>query len=101
MAEVEDGDKALVWLMENTADLALVDIAMPTISGEDVCRAIRAKRLGGHSLKVVAYTAHAMPDEVDKFVACGFDTVLCKPISRTSLMAMLVSLNLAPKESPQ
>jgi two-component system, cell cycle response regulator DivK len=98
VADVEDGEKALDWLTEHDADLALVDIAMPNMSGEDVCRIVREKNLGGADLKVVAYTAHAMPEELEKFMAGGFDAVLCKPISRTTLLETLSSLGLGGGE---
>lgn len=34
VAQVEDGDQALDWMATQSADLILLDISMPTISGE-------------------------------------------------------------------
>lgn len=100
VAQAEDGEQALAWLAENQADLVLLDISMPTLSGEEVCRRIRADRLGGPDTRLIAYTAHAMPEEREQFLACGFDAILVKPISRDSLAAVLQSLDLAPEQIP-
>lgn len=98
VAQAEDGEQALAWLAGNQADLVLLDISMPTLSGEEVCRRIRADRLGGPETRLIAYTAHAMPEEREQFLACGFDAILVKPISRDSLAAVLQSLGLAPEQ---
>lgn len=87
----EDGSQALDWLAGNRADLVLLDISMPGLSGEDVCRTAHDEKLC-QGTKLVAYTAHAMPDERQKFVSCGFDAVLTKPISKATMLEMLASL---------
>ena len=92
VAMVEDGGQALAWLAANQADLVLLDISMPNMSGEDVCRRIRAETLGGTGLKVTAYTAHAMPEDQQRFLANGFDAVLVKPVSRGRMAEMLAAL---------
>ena len=96
VAEASCGEDALTWLRANTAQLILLDISMPTMSGQEVCRHIRADTLGGEGIKVVAYTAHAMTEEIKEFLACGFDTVLLKPMSRDRLTEMLASQGFAP-----
>lgn len=94
VAEAEDGEAALAWLSANCAALVLLDISMPRLCGEEVCRRVRAQKLGGVGIRLVAYTAHAMPEEREKFVAAGFDSVLTKPISRQTIQAMLAELGL-------
>ncbi|TAN69517.1 MAG: response regulator [Magnetospirillum sp.] len=94
VVEAACGEEALAWLRANTARLVLLDISMPTMSGQEVCRHIREAKLGGDGIKVVAYTAHAMNEEIKEFLACGFDTVLLKPMSRDRLTEMLVSQGL-------
>ena len=66
---------------------------MPSQCGEDVCQIIRKDSLGGHGLMVIAYTAHALPHEIDSFLANGFDAVLIKPKSRSRVMELLTSLS--------
>lgn len=90
----EDGDQALVWMAAKAADLVLLDISMPTICGQEVCTRARAEGLV-KGAKLVAYTAHAMPEEREAFVACGFDAILVKPVSRQSVADLLADLGLA------
>lgn len=89
----EDGAQALDWLAGNRVDLVLLDISMPGLSGEDVCRTVRARHLC-QGAKVVAYTAHAMPEEREQFLACGFDAILTKPISKAGMLDLLKTLGL-------
>lgn len=84
--EAEDGNKALAIMQSQPFDLVLLDISMPGLSGEEVCAQIRQ---GRDIPKIIAYTAHAMPDDVNKFKASGFDAVLIKPISNASLEAAI------------
>ena len=90
--EVECGEDALAYLTGTSVALVLLDVSMPTISGPEICRLIRERGLGGTGVKVVAYTAHAMPDEIQGFLEGGFDSVLLKPLSRGSLAATLTEL---------
>lgn len=93
--DVDSGEAALAWLNGNTVALILLDVSMPGMSGPEVCKAIRAGNLGGPAVKIAAYTAHAMPEEVQEFLNGGFDTVLLKPMSRDRLSATLAELGFA------
>jgi len=53
---------------------------MPGITGLEVCQRIRADR-ELMALRVIAYTAHGLLEEQQRFLAGGFDDVLLKPIS--------------------
>ena len=88
VGEAENGRQALDKLRAQPWDIVLLDISMPDMSGDEVCRRIRADdTLKG--LRVIAYTAHAMSSEQDQILAAGFDGLLTKPISRASLHAAL------------
>ena len=85
-----DGSAGLATFRANPADYALVLLAllMPGLSGEQVCERIRQdSNLTG--LKVIAYTAHAMPEEKSRIMGAGFDDLLIKPIARAGLLAAL------------
>ena len=62
----------------------LLDISMPDMGGESACARIRARR-EWKDIRVIAYTAHAMTEDADRFLANGFDGVLIKPITIASL----------------
>ena len=86
--EVEDGLHAMRWLEEKRPDLILLDISMPDLTGEEVCIRLRAMPEYA-TLPIIAYTAHAMPQDIERFLANGFDAVLTKPISLNSLREAL------------
>lgn len=81
VAQAEGGKAALDWLARNPAIcLVLLDIGMPDLDGEAVCRDIRANPAFA-GVTVIAYTAHALPTDIECFLAGGFDAVLIKPVS--------------------
>jgi two-component system, chemotaxis family, chemotaxis protein CheY len=69
-------------------DAVLLDISMPGIGGDEVCRQIRATPQLA-ALPVVAYTAHALEEEKSRILAAGFDAILIKPINAASLSAAI------------
>jgi len=63
---------------------------MPGMNGLEVCQHIRADRaLTG--LRVIAYTAHALPEQQQHFLASGFDAILVKPISCRAVQELLLA----------
>ena len=86
--EVDSGQAALLRLAAVAFDGVLLDISMPGMDGEEVCRRIRAdSNLAG--LRLIAYTAHAMESEKQRFLDTGFDMVLIKPITMQNLQVVL------------
>ena len=77
---VDNGAAALELLGARSFDLVLLDLRMPQMSGEQVCRTIR-EGLGLKALPVIAYTAHSMPEEKARILGVGFTGLLIKPIS--------------------
>lgn len=78
--EVEDGASALAKLASSPFDVVFLDISMPGMSGEEVLAKLRADpRFNG--LHIIAYTAHALPEEKQRLIDAGFDDLLIKPIS--------------------
>jgi CheY-like chemotaxis protein len=91
-ADVDGGAAALDWLASNrVVDLMLLDISMPDLCGEDLCRQLRANPAFAE-LPIVAYTAHAMQVDTDRFLAGGFNAVLIKPITMQSLKEVVAGL---------
>lgn len=88
VAEAEDGDEALAVLEKEEFDAVLLDISMPRLSGDVVCRRLRESPRYDR-LAVVAYTAHAMVEEREHMLAAGFDAILIKPINVEGLRQAL------------
>lgn len=82
--EADSGERALALASAHAFELVLLDISMPGLSGEDTCAALRTA-YAGRDVRIVAYTAHAFPEERARFLAIGFDEILVKPITRQSL----------------
>lgn len=90
--DLDGGRGALEWLGRNASvDLVLLDIGMPDMNGEEVCRQLRRNPLFS-GLAIVAYTAHALPGDVERFLVNGFDAVLIKPISLQMVRDVVGSL---------
>lgn len=90
--ESDGGLAALDWLASNPAvDVLLLDISMPDLCGESVCRQLRSNP-AFDDLKIVAYTAHAGADDSQRFLTNGFNAVLIKPISSQRLKDLLSEL---------
>jgi len=78
-----DGHKALELFDRNGADLLLLDLMLPGISGTEVCKHIRAKS----AVPIIMLTAK--DGEVDKVVGLelGADDYITKPFSSRELLA--------------
>jgi len=69
-------------------DLVLLDIHLPDIDGFEVLARLRADP-ATRALPVVAVTAQAMPDDVKRVLAAGFDGYLAKPLDLARFDALL------------
>lgn len=85
VAVAETGPDALTEFDRNGADLVLLDLMLPGLSGVDVCRSLRAKS----SVPVIMLTAK--DSEVDKVVGLeiGADDYVTKPYSGRELLARI------------
>jgi CheY-like chemotaxis protein len=84
----ESGEEALTRLQQESCTHLLLDISLPRLSGLDVCREVR-RLPTGQAIRIIAYTAHAMPQEIQELNEAGFDGVLVKPIRRQDLIEAL------------
>lgn len=80
--EANCGEAALQKVAADNYPLVLLDISMPGLSGEETCVELRKT---GKPMRIIAYTAHAFPEERANFLAVGFDDILVKPINRQRL----------------
>lgn len=74
-----DAQSALQALEAEIPEAMLIDVCMPGISGDALARMLRA-RPDANRIRLVGYTAHALPDEISSLRASGFDEVLIKPV---------------------
>jgi signal transduction histidine kinase/CheY-like chemotaxis protein/HPt (histidine-containing phosphotransfer) domain-containing protein len=85
---VEDGASALEKLQTGRYDLALMDVQMPRMDGYAAVRAFREYERAQNlqPLPVLALTADAFKDAVEKSLAAGFTMHLAKPIRKSTLL---------------
>jgi len=85
------GEEALARLRRSTPDLLVLDLMLPDLSGEEVCRRLRANpSLAG--LPVIMLTAKS--EEVDRVVGfeLGADDYVTKPFSPRELVLRVQAL---------
>lgn len=85
VAVAEDGAKALEEFDRNGADLVLLDLMLPGVSGTEVCRLLRQRS----AVPIIMVTAK--DSEVDKVVGLelGADDYVTKPFSSRELVARI------------
>jgi len=84
--EADGGAEALEVLATQQFDVILLDISMPGMSGDEVL----ARYLASDPMprpRILAYTAHAFPEEKARLLAAGFDDLLIKPVSLALLQS--------------
>ncbi|MBM6545270.1 response regulator transcription factor [Janibacter sp. YIM B02568] len=94
---VDNGPAALTAFDTNGADLVLLDLMLPGLSGIDVCRSIRQRS----NVPVIMLTAK--DGEIDKVVGLeiGADDYVTKPYSSRELLARIKAVlrrNTEPEE---
>ncbi|CAM5399829.1 response regulator [Thauera mechernichensis] len=68
--------------------IILLDISMPDMGGEDACRIIR-QRAEFKDTRIVAYTAHALEGDHQRYLEGGFNDILIKPVSLAAIEARI------------
>jgi PAS domain S-box-containing protein len=94
-----DGQKALELATGNHYDIILMDVMMPVMDGLEATRRLRNQ---GYKRPIIALTAHAMKEEVEKSFAAGCDGHLSKPVDVKELLATMSRfLELSPRSEQQ
>jgi CheY-like chemotaxis protein len=91
-----NGAEALIRARDQIFDMVLMDIQMPVMDGLEATRHLRDRN---YDRPIVALSAHARPEEIERSIAAGCHSHLSKPILRNTLIAQIKSLAFA--ESPQ
>ena len=83
-----DGEAALRRHAEESPDLVILDRGLPKLSGDDVCRRIRASS----STPILMLTGEKGSDERARLLDLGADDYLEKPFSKRELSARVRAL---------
>ena len=92
---VADGERAVsAALDDGPVDLVLMDVQMPGQDGLAATRAIRAREQaeGRGRLPIIALTANAMAEEIERCRASGMDAHVAKPVDWATLFSAMERL---------
>lgn len=93
-----DGAQGLALAQRARPDLVLLDLNLPQLDGYEVLRRLRADPATA-AIRCVALTANAMPADVERVRAAGFDAHITKPFDVEALLAQLRAWAAAPRRS--
>jgi PAS domain S-box-containing protein len=86
-----DGAQALAALARESFDLVLMDMQMPVMDGIEATRAIRALPGRARTIPIIALTANAMTEEVERCRVAGMNDHLAKPLERDEMRRVLAT----------
>ncbi|GAB0056901.1 Sensor histidine kinase RcsC [Candidatus Magnetaquicoccaceae bacterium FCR-1] len=91
IVEAASGTEALERFLAEPFDLVFMDIMMPGMDGLETTRRIRAAETetGRRRTPVIAVTAHAMKEDMERSLAAGCDLHLSKPLRRGEVLEVL------------
>ncbi|GAA3862787.1 ATP-binding protein [Celeribacter arenosi] len=99
VVEANDGEEGVQKAAQGQFDLIFMDISMPKLDGIAATRMIRNGDGPNAHTPIVALTAHALADDIQKFRDAGMNDVLTKPLSREKLTKVLEKTDgYAPQE---
>ncbi len=81
----QDGKKAIEIFDRETISLILLDLMLPELSGEEVCRIIRRKS----KVPIIMLTAKSEESDLLKGLGIGADDYITKPFSLKALFARI------------
>jgi CheY-like chemotaxis protein len=79
------GTEALKKIQSEKPKIALLDLVMPEMSGDAICRFIKNNDALKH-IKVVIITSHGKPEDKERAMRSGCDYFLTKPVSSKQLL---------------
>ena len=80
IVEARDGAEVFDITLSETPDVILLDVMMPSRSGFEICREIKADKRTRSSNVIMLTVKDSLPDKLTGYVA-GAQRYLCKPCS--------------------
>jgi CheY-like chemotaxis protein len=87
-----DGEEALAEAENFRPDVMFLDIGMPKLGGDEICRRIRAKEWGKQTV-IVAITGWGQHSDRLRTADAGFDHHLVKPVKMEDLLTILAEVS--------
>ncbi len=84
-----NGQEGVEMAFSVRPEVALVDIGLPGMDGNEVARRIRSI-LGGNEISLIAMTGYGQPEDRRRALQAGFDRYLVKPVDPAVLSQLLI-----------
>ncbi|HWZ21013.1 MAG TPA: ATP-binding protein, partial [Cytophagaceae bacterium] len=88
----ENGRIALEKVDKGNYDIVLMDVHMPELDGYETTRRIRNEKNSYHEIPIMAMTASATIEEVQKCLKSGMDDCIAKPFDPAVLLRKISTL---------
>ena len=91
--EAENGEIAFEMFTDNEYDLVVMDMQMPVMDGYEATKIIRKweREKERRRTPIIAFTAHALKEEIEKCIRSGCDCHIAKPIKKNLLLEIINS----------
>ncbi len=87
--EAHDGLEGVRFASRQIFDVILMDVSMPEMDGITATSIIRDTKGPNRATPIIALTAHALPEDTERFLAAGISDTLIKPLSLAALQQAL------------
>ena len=91
VVEARDGEEALRLARERAPDLAVLDVMMPKLTGDQVTQRLRVSEATCH-MPVILLTARVREDDVTRGFDAGADDYIKKPFSPQELRSRVQAI---------
>ncbi|XOV80283.1 MAG: response regulator [Aestuariibacter sp.] len=90
---VANGVECVDFMIQNDKiDIILMDIQMPELDGMEATQKIRTLPESRKAdIPIIALTANVMPEDVARYLTCGMNAHLAKPVNREELIHTVIS----------
>jgi len=87
VVEARDGLQGVDTILRENADIALVDIGLPSLDGYGVARAVRSR--AQRPVLLVAITGYGSQGDAERGTQAGFDAYMVKPVDAVLLAELI------------
>lgn len=87
VSTANDGETGIELILQESPDVAIVDLGLPKINGYGVARNARARL--NKQIMLIALTGHGGPEDIKAAREAGFDAHLVKPLDLNQLKRLL------------
>lgn len=88
VSAAESGPEGLEKTFSFQPDVALIDIGLPGLNGNELARSIRS-RPDGAAIYLIAMSGYGQPEDRRRALQAGFDSYLVKPVDPAVLLRFL------------